>query len=252
MKVYFIDEIVRSALLTCSKPIHYYMEFLHYGLKGVKEVNYDSPVNIKTLRRDIDDNNEITLPDDYVDYVKVGFEKGHHVLPLVEKDTFNRLMNLDSDGNQVPYSSPDLEADLMYADAYYYASHGNEKGEHVGRHFGHKSTYKGAFKVITERNKIVFDPAVKVKTIILEYISTGIGEETNSRTSVPGYVAEAIERYILWRYYENQPKVPMNQKMMAREEWIQAHKRYRSRKYQLSKEDVLRSLRQHTYAAIKS
>ena len=56
MKVYFIDEIVRSALLTCGKPIHYYMEFLHYGLKGVKEVNYDSPVNIKTLRREIDSN----------------------------------------------------------------------------------------------------------------------------------------------------------------------------------------------------
>ena len=120
MKVYFIDEIVRSALLTCGKPIHYYMEFLHYGLKGVKEVNYDSPVNIKTLRREIDSNNEITLPDDYVDYVKVGFEKGHHVVPLVEKDSFNRLMNLDDSGNQTPYSSPEffrLEYRISPADA---------------------------------------------------------------------------------------------------------------------------------------
>ena len=252
MRVHSINEIVRSALLTCGKPIHYYMEFLHYGLKGVKEVNYDSPVQVKSVRLSVDSNNEITTPNDFVDYIKVGVEKGHHIIPLVEKDSFNRLAKLDADGNQIPYQSPDLEADLMYADAYYYASHGNEKGEHIGRHFGHKATYKGAFKLIPERNKIMFDPAVVADQVVLEYISNAIGEETNTKTTVPAYLFEAIERYIIWRYNENQPKMPMNQKMMAKEEWIQAHKRYRSRKYQLSKEDVLRSLRQHNYAAIKS
>jgi hypothetical protein len=40
--------------------------------------------------------------------------------------------------------------------------------------------------------------------------------------------------------------------LMAKEEWLQAHKRYRSRNYQLSLDDVLKSLRSHTYAAVKS
>ena len=45
---------------------------------------------------------------------------------------------------------------------------------------------------------------------------------------------------------------PMNLKQLAREEFVQAHKRYRSRNYQVKIEDVLKSLRSHTFAAIKS
>jgi hypothetical protein len=252
MKVYYIDEIVRSALLTCGKSIHYYMEFLHYGLKGLKEINYDSPVKVKSVRLTVDSNNEITIPSDYVDYIRVGYEKGQYVVALTEREEFNRLMNLDSDGNQIPYPDVETDADLMYADSYYYSSHGNDKGEHIGRHFGHRSTYKASFMVIPERGKIMLDPAIKAEEIVIDYITTGIGTETNSRTTLPAYAAEAVERYILWRYNEHNQSVPMNQKVMAKEEWIHAFKRYRSREYQLSISDVLRSLRSHTFAAIKT
>ena len=89
MKVYTVNEIVRSALLTTSKPIHYYMNYLHYALKGVKEIGFDSPFKIKSTVITIDSNNEITLPDDFVDYIKVGWEKGQYVIKLIEKDSFN-------------------------------------------------------------------------------------------------------------------------------------------------------------------
>jgi hypothetical protein len=252
MKVYFIDEIVRSALLTCGKPLHYYMEFLHYGLKGLKEINYDSPIRVRSTRATVNDFNEITLPNDYVDFIKVGYENGQHVVPLVRKDSFNRMMRLDSDGNQIAYAPVEIDTDQMYADSYYYSSHGNDKGEHIGKHFGHRASYNGAFMVIPERNVIMVDPSVKVKTIVIDYISTGIGLENNGRTTLPAYAAEAVERYILWRYMEHSQIVPMNQKQLAKEEWIHSFKRYRSREYQLSINDVLRSLRSHTFAAIKS
>ena len=91
MKVYTVNEIVRSALLTAGKPIHYYMHYLHYA------------------KITVDTNREITLPDDYVDYVRVGWENGQYVKRLIEKHSFNRLMHLDSDGNQTAY--PDVESD---------------------------------------------------------------------------------------------------------------------------------------------
>ena len=252
MKVYYIDEVIKSALLTCGKPMHYYMEFLHYGLKGLKEINYDSPIRVKSIKLTVDAYNEVTIPDDYVDYIKLGWEKGHYVIPLIEKTSFNRLMNLDANGNQIAYTPVELDSDQMYADSYYYSSHGNDKGEHVGKHFGHRASYNGAFMVIPERNKIVIDPSVTTSTLVLDYLTTGIGFETNSRTTLPAYAAEAVERYILWRYNEISQVVPMNQKVMAKEEWIHALKRYRSREYQLSIDDVLRSLRSHTFASIKS
>ena len=251
MKIYTVNEIVRSALLTTGKPIHYYMHYLHYALKAVKEIGYDSPYKIKSTKLTVDENREITLPDDFVDYIRVGWEKGQFVVKLIEKDSYNRLMNFDSDGNQIPY--PDVETDqgLIYSDSN--DTHTNDQGEHTGRHFGHKPTYKNSFMVIPERNKIMLDPSLhKAKEIVIDYITTGFSGTRTDATTMPAYAAEAIERYILWRFAEHDRTIPMNQKLMAKEEWIHSHKRYRSRNYQLSMDDVLKSLRSHTYAAVKS
>lgn len=253
MKIYTVNEIVRSALLTTGKSIHYYMHYLHYALKGIKEIGFDSPFKIKSTKLVVDSNLEITLPDDFVDYIRVGWEQGQYVQPLIEKDSFNRLMNLDSDGNQIPYPDVESDQDLIYSDSHYYSSHGNDKSEHIGRHFGHKSTYKNSFMVIPERNKIMLDPSLhKATEIVVDYITTGLTGSGSDATTLPAYAGEAVERYILWRFTEHDRTAPMNQKMMAKEEWIQAHKRYRSRNYQLSIEDVLKSLRSHTFAAVKS
>ena len=251
MKVYNLDEIIRSTLLTAGRPIHYYMQYLHYGLKAVKEIGFDSPFKTKSTRLAVDANLEITIPSDYVDYIKVGTEQGQFVKELIEKDSYNRLMNFDSDGNQIPY--PDVEGDqgLIYADSN--DTHANDKSEHIGRHFGHKPTYKNSFMVIPERNKIMLDPSLhKCTEIVLDYITTGTATSFTDVTTIPAYAAEPIERYILWRFSEHDRTAPMNQKLMAKEEWIQAHKRYRSRNYQLTMEDVLKSLRSHTFAAVKS
>lgn len=252
MKVYKLDEIVRSSLLTASRPLHYYMQFLHYAIKGVKEINYDSPFNIKSVKLTVDANLEVTIPDDFVDYIRVGYENGQYVSELIEKDSFNRLINLDADGNQIPYPDVESSAGVGGSDSYYYASHANDKSEHLGRHFGHKPTYKNSFMVIPERNKIMLDPSLHMaKHIVIDYITTGL-TETTTGTTLPAYAAEAIERYILWRMTEHDRMTPMNLKQLAKEEFIQAHKRYRSRNYQLTINDVLKSLRSHTFAAIKS
>ena len=252
MRTYTVNEIVKSSLLTTGKPIHYYMQYLHYALKGLREINFDSPFKIKSTKLTVDANLEVTLPDDYVDYIRVGYENGQYVNHLIEKDSFNRLMNLDDAGNQIPY--PDVESDngTAYSDSYYYASHANDKSEHLGRHYGHKSVYKGSFMVIPERNKIMLDPSLhKAKHIVIDYLTTGLPNDSVA-TTLPAYAAEPVERYIIWRMTEHDRMSPMNQKMLAKEEWIHAHKRYRSRNYQLKIEDVLKSLRSHTFAAIKS
>lgn len=251
MRVYKLDEIIRSALLTSGRPIHYYMQYLHYGLKAVREIGFDSGMKIKTVKLTVDSNREVTIPSDYVDYIRVGWENGQFVKNLIEKNSYNRLMNLDSDGNQIAY--PDVETDqgLIYADNN--DTHANDKSEHIGRHFGHKPTYKNSFMVIPERNKIMLDPSLhEAKHIVIDYITTSTTESASDATTLPAYAAEAVERFILWRFSEHDRNVPMNSKLMAKEEWLQAHKRYRSRNYQLSLDDVLKSLRSHTYAAVKS
>ncbi len=250
MIVYTVNEIVRSALLTTGKPIHYYMHYLHYALKAVKELNYDSSLKTKSIRLTVDSNNEISLPDDYVDYIRVGWELGQYVTKLIEKDSFNRLINLDSDGNQIPYGDIESGGSINVGG---YSDNVNDKSEHLGRNFGHKPAYKNSFMVIAERQKIMLDPSLGAcKEIVLDYITTGFSGTGSDATTMPAYAAEAVERYILWRFSEHDRTVPMNHKLMAKEEWVHSHKRYRSRNYQLSMDDVLKSLRSHTYAAVKS
>tara|TARA_R110002050_G_scaffold261523_1_gene401493 strand:+ start:1886 stop:2635 length:750 start_codon:yes stop_codon:yes gene_type:complete len=249
MKIYSLNEIIRSSLLTTGKPIHYYMQFLHYGIKAIKEINYDSPFAIKSVKLTVDANLEVTLPDDYVDHIRVGWENGQYVKELIQKDSFNRLMNLDDSGNQIPY--PDIESSMgSYSDNY--SSNHNDKNEHLGKNFGHVPVYNNAFMVIQERNKIMLDPSLEnAKCIILDYITTALPEGSQG-TTLPAYAAETIERYILWRYTEHDRMAPMNLKQLAKEEFIHAHKRYRSRNYQVTMNDILKSLRSSTFAAIKS
>jgi len=250
MKTYYVDEIIRSALLTCGKPIHYYMEFLHYGLKGIKEINYDSPIRTKSTKITVNSNNEVVLPDDYVDYIRIGFEQGQYVINLTEKTEFNRLQNFDSAGNQIPFE--DATNNFVYANTHYESTHTNHNGEHIGKYFGHSPSYKGAFMVVPERNVILIDPSQALEEVVIDYITTGIGLETNARTVIPAYGAEAVERYILWRYKENSTVINRHEAVLAKEEYIQAYKRFRSREFRLSVDDVLRSLRSNTHASIKS
>jgi len=86
MRVYNLDEIIRSALLTSGRPIHYYMQYLHYGLKAVREIGFDSPFKIKSTKLTVDANREVTIPNDYVDYIRVGWENGQFVKNLIEKN----------------------------------------------------------------------------------------------------------------------------------------------------------------------
>ena len=67
-----IDGIVRSNMMTMGLPIHYYVQFMHYALKCLnQELNMDSLPLIKTIEVSLDTNNEMSIPRDYIDIVKL-------------------------------------------------------------------------------------------------------------------------------------------------------------------------------------
>mgnify|MGYP003132925740 CR=1 FL=1 len=247
-----LDQIVRDALITCGKPIHYYMEFLHYALKGFREMQYDSYLNVTSREYTVNANGEVFLPDDYVDYVRIGQKNGQYVIPMEPKYTFNRNENINSDGVQIAY--PDIEGtpaakDATSYEAEYYTEYVNDKGEHEGRHFGHKATQRKSFRVLPEREVILFDVSLIDQKIVLDYISTG--QEPSLRTVVHPYASEALERYILYRHFENSKSYGVGQVREAKEEYTQAHRRLRARKNDMSIGSIVRSLRKNNHAGIK-
>ncbi len=181
-----IDSIVRSALATRRLPIHYYMEFLHYALKCVKELGYDSKaiINIKVVELTVDANLEVARPSDYVDVIRMGTKLGNFILELASTEKLNRLQSqYDALGAADGVDNSDYLGDI------------NSHGEDLGGQYGRASTRLDSYQEIRERGVFTF-PAGYLKegdTVYLEYLSTGLGATTSF---VHEYASEAVEAYI--------------------------------------------------------
>jgi hypothetical protein len=46
MKVYTLNNIVRGALMSRGYPMHFYLQFLHYGVQCLRELNFDVLQNV--------------------------------------------------------------------------------------------------------------------------------------------------------------------------------------------------------------
>tara|TARA_R110002020_G_scaffold24921_2_gene81296 strand:- start:10 stop:729 length:720 start_codon:yes stop_codon:yes gene_type:complete len=238
MQVENIDNVVKSALFTCGKSIHYYIQFLHYALKCVQELNYDSLKNIKSVEITLASDNTATLPTDYVDWCKVGFATNQFISILGQNGDFSRLA-------QTSNSSDDTLHDLT---AFFY-NVTNRYGEHKGQVYGIGNDNQISFKVLPERDLIQVDQRFTKDSIILEYITDGTS--TTSTTLVHPYAAQTIEDYIFWKYKANNRKYNRFDARIARDEYYDQLRRLRARMNPLTVTDIVRSLRSGYKMSIK-
>lgn len=99
MKYTSLDKVVKGYLLQRGYPIHFYIDFLVYAQRGFEEISFDTIGNIQTKKLPINSYNAVTLPDDYMDWIKVGITNGQFIRPLVNRQGMNRLNNYDANGS---------------------------------------------------------------------------------------------------------------------------------------------------------
>jgi len=97
MKFTTLDTVVKGYLLQKKYPIHFYIDFLVYASRCFEEIHMDSIANIRTARIPVNDYNAARLPDDYMDWTKIGVENGQFVKPLIQR-TMNRRNNYTING----------------------------------------------------------------------------------------------------------------------------------------------------------
>ncbi len=249
MKTESLDSIVRECLQDVNLPMHYYVRFLNFAKRGLKEFNYDFPLNIKSVQLTVNSYNAIVLPTDYVDYVEVSVKYGDKMLPLAEDDRINPLNNFDTSGNKIQHPSPQQigteEIVLNYGGGS--GNHINVHGEHKGRRFGMASEQRLTFKVVPERAEIQFDVAVDTDKVVLVYISDG--HVTTEANVVNPYAVAALKAYVL---YERaiKGKHSVTDKRIAAAELKKARRNLSARINSLSIHDILRSIRRGLHASI--
>jgi len=247
-----IDAIVRSALMSHQLPIHYYVQFLHYALKCVQELNFDVLQNIKSVKLTVNEFSEVPLPADYIDYCVVGVEVGQRIRPLSMNQRINRLPNTDAGGNQIAYPN-DSTVDYSYLsynyDGYFFSSFINSKGQHIGRYFGYGASTDDSFRVIEDRGVIQLDQSIGEGAIIyMEYLYL----DTAATTSlVAPYAQNCIEAYITWMFRKWDNRIPRVDVEMSKREFYNELRILRARKDDLTKSDILSISRKYNKQAPK-
>lgn len=243
MKLYTIDKIVRGALIDRGYTMHWYLQFLNYAVNCYRELNFDVLQNIKSVRLPVNSYLAATLPTDYVDWVRVGDQYGQYIAPYGEKkNTYNRLNNFDDLGNKIPYGDVENQSGLLPSnwEGYWYTNYINDKGEHMGRIFNNRPTFRNSFVIIRERDEMQLDSAYYGSEIVLDYITDGTS--TTASNSVHPYAVEAIKCYIFWKQKEHGRHYNAQERELSKQQYYTELRLLRARMNNMDVQDIRRSL----------
>jgi hypothetical protein len=248
MTLVTLDSITREALATCGLPIHYYWRFYHFIQGAFRESILDYLQVVTTAKIYIDHKGEATLPDGFIDYIRIGVARGQYIKMLTPEDKLSRIPNLDADGNETSFTAVTRHQ--------YWGSYGvliNDGGESIGKDFGHgNGGNHWSFKILPERNAIRFDAGFSENDeIIIEYLAYGISTNTASQVSV--YAVEALKQYAIWQYKLHSRHFNNQDASIAEGHFYNAERKARARIIggEITRESLLAAMRKNYSQTIK-
>lgn len=224
-------------------PMHWYIQFLHYGVQCLRELNFDVLQNVKSVRLPVGSYNAATLPCDYVDYIRIGVENGQYIAPLSERrDSYNRLNKFDSNGNKISYSDVEASNGILPNnwEGFWYTNYINDKGEHLGRIFNNRPGFRDSFVILRERGEIQLDVSLSPDEIVLDYITDGL--TTTASNAIHPYASSTIEAYIFWKMKEHSRAYNLGERQMAKDEYYNQLRTLRARMASIDVKDIQNSL----------
>lgn len=234
-----LDNIVRSALADMGLPVHYYMQFLHYGVDFLQnELFLDTAGTVKTTKITISDTLVNDLPDDYLDYVRVGMNRGKYIVPMPKRPT---LMDVSEE-----LDSTNLDIVIPF-DGYYWANYINSYAEHYGKFYGADTDGGDHFNIVG--NKIIWGYAFNPNdTVYLQYLSN---TSISTTTLVHPYYEAALIGFMSWKYSEWNKQDNLSSKERAKRQYYAEYRKARARKFQLTPEQIVTLLRRSTKQTTK-
>ena len=188
-----IDRLTRSVLLRRQLPIHYYVQIAKYIVDELRDLRLHTLGVINTAILPVTPYGAIELPCDFVDWVKVGLPYGQFIRELVQRDGITRLVNHDTaTGEKIPYGTS--KDSFRGGGVSPWESTISDLEEGIGRFFGIRQGEQGdTFKLIRERSEIQLHESIAATEVVLEYISSGEGEQENTATQVDWRASATLE-----------------------------------------------------------
>lgn len=256
-----VDQIVNDFMLTLDGDDYVNNAtstiVRNYALRGIREMGFDIMKRIKSLKLDVNtDNSTVELPDDFVDYTKIGVvgkdgliyvfgENKNQAAPMKYKtDATGNPIDSDSDG---VYDREDAKEDVAgrasTSDFESYTFRNFLYEGNIGRAYGiGGGMYSGEFRINYEQNRIELYSTTGYEEVVIEYIAD---EARSVNPSIHLYAENALRSYIYYRLIERKANVPIGEKGRARQEYYNERRLANSRLKSFTKEEALKTIRKN-------
>lgn len=234
---------------------------LFQARRAFRELYFDVMQEIKGISLDLSPQLNVTLPQDYVNYVRISWldslgklhpmaanDKLSIATEYLQDNEFELLF--DNEGDILEGSGLEVTPSVVQTEAnQYYQFCGNGFTPNINL----SNVYSnGSFRVDKNNGLIKFGSEISSKTIVLEYISDGLF--TNSEGAVDlrihKFAETAVYDWMYWKLVERRRNVPANEKARARKEWFNS-RRLVKRRISTIRADELRQVFKGTNKWVK-
>jgi len=245
------------------------------ALRGIRDFGFDVTSRVRSIKLSIESNDTVTLPDDYVDVIKVGIVDSDGILrPMAQNKNINysRKYDLQSDGTTTESTSDSQGGPLDISnnfildrvddktatsggstpdsgdlDYYMFENYLYQGG--VGRMYGVGGGMRvGDYRVNLDQNRLEIETNSGRSDVVLEYIAD---EARSTNPVVHVYAEEALRCYIYYKLCERKSNVPANEKGRARSEYYNERRKAKARLGNFTKDEALRVIRKNFKLAPK-
>jgi hypothetical protein len=233
-----------------------------YALRGIREMGFDMLKRIRSVKISVNQSNlTAELPDDYVDWTKVGVvgddglvyvlgeNKNINYSQAYAKDSFGNLIDSDNDGvydrvdskGGTDSGSPASALIDNPYDSYMFQNYFASGAPAALYGIGGGQTY-GQFRVNLDQNRLELSGNGDIAEIVIEYVAD---EARSKNPSVHAYAEEALRAYIYYKIVERKSSVPANEKARARGEYYNEYRKANARMKSFKKSEALRTIRKN-------
>jgi len=251
----------------------------NFALRGIREIGFDLGKKVKSIKRTVDTTNDtVTLPDDFVDILKVGVVGADGVIHVLNQNkhiNYSRkiLQDTSADGvntadtinTTVSSSGPlNIEANEILnrqasknsttgstasgdQDFYLFENYLHQGG--LGRLYGVGGGHAvGEYRLNLDEDRIELKIGGSRSEVVLEYIAD---EARSTDPEVHVYAEEALRSYIYYKIIVRKSSVPANEKARARAEYYNERRKANARLSNFTKEEALSTIRRNFKQAPK-
>lgn len=242
------------------------------ALRGIREFGFDVQPRVRSLKRTLESNNTIILPDDFVDVIKIGtVDENGIVRAFAENKNLNISQAYDTSGsrvndsiktgiddhgdlgnrrvildNKIKNREDDLTATNSEAnneDIDWYIFENYLYQGSLGRMYGlGGGKLRGTYRLNYDQNRIEIDSEAGVTEVVIEYISDA-ARSTDPVIHV--YAEEALRAFIYYKIVERKSSVPAGEKQRARQEYYNERRKARARLSNFSKTEAMNVIRRN-------